>query len=219
MIRKAIQLVNRSLIILVAALLSLILAAPFYLYHRFDSEYPIAKLSFHQLGHQQYIAELRTGDFCLKDQPILYGDQWRIDAAFVKWKGLGVTLGFEPKYRLERLTGRYRDTDEQNSKKTLAHDLTPEVWLDIFDDRKLDGTGNLLVDTVFGSSVYLDIDTQKLYLLYMTEDALVVKAQDKPKVQIEKGIATIEINNACAKEPELIDTLARKVNHLAVQFL
>ena len=44
----------------VIALTTLILLAPFYIYDRFNTEYPVAKLEFVRLADQQYLAVLRT---------------------------------------------------------------------------------------------------------------------------------------------------------------
>ena len=200
-------------------LVVLVLVAPFYIYDRFNAEHPVAKLAFVHLSDQQYLAVLRTGDFCKKENFKIYGDQWQLDASFLRWKGLAVSLGFESMYRLDRLTGRYRSTDEQNSKPIVAYDIAPKVWFDLFADSQGKLLPEFLVDARFGSSVYLDIDPTLLFTVYRTEDALIAKSQTRPKTAVEDGMATIEINNACLKEPQFFAILAKKINQLAIQWL
>lgn len=219
MIRKALKVVKWVVVPSIIALLFLVLVAPFYIYDRFNLEYPIAKLEFVRLADQQYLAILRTGDFCDKESFKIYGDQWQLDASFLRWKGLAVSLGFDSKYRLDRLSGRYLTTNEQNSKPISAHDIAPKVWFDIFAGKNGMHLPQFLVDTHFGSSVYLDIDPGRRYTVYRTEDALIAKSEVRPKAQIEAGLATIEINNACLKDPQLFEWLAKEINHFALKFL
>ena len=198
------------------AIILLLIAAPFYVYEQFDSEYPVAQLEFRELAPQQFIAELRTGDFCAKKEFLILGDQWQLDASFLKWQGLAVILGFDSKYRLDRLSGRYRSIDDQNTRRILAHQLSPAVWFDLFANKETDGNSNFLVDTAFGSSVYLDINTHNIYTIYRTEDALLTKATDRPRVVYKDGPTIIHITHACADGPGVFERLARIFNRVAI---
>ena len=88
-----------------------------------DGETLIAELRSSRPGDREYLAHLRTGDRC--DERACcgsLGDQWRIDAEFLKWKYWATLLGIDSQYRLDRLEGRYRTAAAQNTQPNLAHD-------------------------------------------------------------------------------------------------
>ena len=61
----------------------------------------------------------------------VFGDQWRVDAEFLKWKYWALLLGLDSQYRLDRLEGRYRSAAEQNSQPNVAHDLSERTAVDL----------------------------------------------------------------------------------------
>lgn len=201
-------------IFILVSIIPLACLAPVYTYQRFNSEYPIATLEFTRVLDQQYIAELRAADYCDNRKFVIKGDQWQVDASFIKWTGFGVMLGLDSRYRLDRLSGRYRRVAEQNGNPTLAHDLSPESRFDVLENSAFIKKFNPLIDTVFGSSVYLDINTDDIYSIYRTEDALIVKSVERQIVVYENGVATIQINHACGEEPKMFDGLVGRANKL-----
>ena len=78
--------ISLALVVLFAALSIVLLAATVYTYDRLTSETLIAELRFDRTGDRQYIAHLRTGDGCDERSFPLLGEQWRVDAEFLKWK-------------------------------------------------------------------------------------------------------------------------------------
>ncbi len=226
---KLLRWLKWAAVLLIIGSIYLVIAAPFYIHSRFNTQHPIARLQFVRLGEQHYIAELQTptrhrGDFCQSENYPIWGDQWQLDASFLRWKGVAVMLGFESRYRLDRLSGRYHSVERQNARGKLVHSLSPKLWLNLFDGLNLDpenidGQSSILVDTVFGSSVYLNIDTKKVYTVFQTEDGLIAKAQAKPIETVDLGITTITIDKACAKQSGFVELLARRFNGLAVKYL
>jgi hypothetical protein len=211
---KFILVIGFPFVLVLVALLSF---SSYWLYDRFNIEQPVAELEFKAFADDVYIAVLRSGDFCFPEEFPVYGDQWQLDASFLKWKGPAVTLGFESLYRLDRLSGRYTDVREQNTRRKLSHDLRPELWFDPFESALLNA-GHWLVDTQYGSSVYHDIDTGKKYIIYKTEDALIVKTREQPATR-DDGMLSIQISRACAQAPGWTDQLATWINSLAMQYL
>src|SRR6188472_1696488 len=106
--------VSLGLVVLFAALSIVLLAATIYTYDRLSAETLIAELRFDATGDRQYIAHLRTGDRCDERSYPLFGEQWRVDAEFLKWKYWALLLGLDSQYRLDRLEGRYRYVTDQN---------------------------------------------------------------------------------------------------------
>lgn len=203
----------------VLVLLAMLCAAPFYVYGRFNVEQPVAELSFRRLGEKHYLAALATGDLCRVKTYELYGDQWQLDASFVKWRGPATLLGLPSLYRLDRLSGRYVDVSEQNRANTVAHDVAPAVVFDVFMRRGESGLAGLLVDTHYGSSVYLDIDTTRRYRVYSTEDALIARALPPETDVSAPDEVTLVIDKACGQRDGAIGRWVAAVNAAVVSLL
>ena len=72
-------------------------------------------IEFQRSGEQSYLARLRTGDFCSEEIYAVLGDQWRLDAQFLKWHYWASLVGLKSYYRLERLEGRYRSVADMRT--------------------------------------------------------------------------------------------------------
>jgi hypothetical protein len=139
-------------VVLLAALSIVLLTATVYTYDRLTAETLIAELRFDEAGERQYVAYLKTGDRCADRTFMVSGDQWRIDAEFLKWKYWALLLGLDSQYRLDRLEGRYRATAEQNSLPNVAHDLSERTAVDLVSLSESLGSWNFLLDATYCSS-------------------------------------------------------------------
>ena len=175
------RLIRISVALAVAAVLGfiLLLAASIYSFHALTDETLIAELEFDRLGDDYFLAQLRTADFCTVQQFPLYGDQWRIDAQFLKLHYWATALGFGSRYRLERLEGRYQDVDAQNRSKTLAHALAPPSAIDVASLAGKLGRFNFLADASYGSSTYHDIDPGMIYQVYKSPTGLLTRTRER----------------------------------------
>ncbi|MCW8885579.1 MAG: hypothetical protein OQK12_10040 [Motiliproteus sp.] len=167
-------------------------------YHRLSAETLVAELSFEQLAPQRFQAELLMGDFCVPHSFLLLGDQWRLDAQFLKWKPWANLLGFDSRYRLERLEGRYSSTFEQNQRRKLAHGLA-----DVVDPMAMEEISapllGLFADVQYGSSTYQRIDPDFVYQVFKTPSGLITRYKPKEMERASDGSLVIEINHACAR--------------------
>ncbi|MGQ0657595.1 MAG: hypothetical protein ACT4NU_05795 [Chromatiales bacterium] len=218
MVRALLKVAKWALILSVIAAGALLLIAPFHVYGRFNAERPIAELWFEPRGHQSYVAHVATGDTCSYQSYGISGDQWQLDASFLKWKGITALLGLESRYRLDRLSGRYSDVKKQNLSKPRSHDLAPDLLIDLFPSKRVSGAPGLFVDTIYGSSVYLDIDTTKRYRVYKTEDALIARAVERPATTSSGGPLTVVIDKACGEKAGIVERLLRYLNNLVVKY-
>ena len=209
----------RTLAILCVAGVALLAGSPFYIYARFTREKPVAELFFRQVGPQYYVAYVATGDFCVIRSYPLYGDQWRIDASFLKWTNFGTLLGLDSRYRLDRLSGRYTAVAEENVRPHQAYDLAPEVLFDIFKLGAIGAKGARLADTVYGSSAYMDIDVSRRYIVYKSQSGLFARSEPLAATRSADGRLTIRISRACGRKPGTIETVSRYLNSTVVQWL
>jgi hypothetical protein len=189
----------------------LLLAASIHSFFALTDETLIAELEFDRAGEQQFVAAMRTGDFCSVERFAVLGDQWRIDAQFLKWRYWASLLGLKSQYRLERLEGRYSDAEEQNSKRTLAHALAAPSAIDIGNLSGRLGPLNFLADASYGTSTYHDIDTGQTYLVYKTPTGILTRMRPRTTPQTET-ILTAEVRHGCGEEPGLLATAANWIN-------
>jgi hypothetical protein len=185
-------------LLFVAGAVLLLVGSNLYTFHRLTDESPIAELRFRKTGSQEYEATIAYGDFCHPEKHLLYGDQWRMDAQFLKWRPWANLLGFDSMYRVERLAGRYLDVQEENTRHHLSYELYPEEQLDLL--LILDSYNGHLspVDTLYGSSVYDAMQEDTLYRVYRTQSGLLARKSEP--VDIDSTGLTIEINKACGAE-------------------
>ena len=187
------------IIVLLAALSIVLLTATLYTYDRLTAETLIAELRFDRTGDRQYTAHLRTGDGCDERTFPVYGDQWRVDAEFLKWKYWALLLGLDSQYRLDRLEGRYRSVEEQNSQPNVAHALRERTAVDVVALAESLGSWNFLLDATYGSSTYQDIDVDEVYYVYRTTTGIITRHEPRP-VQTEQGAPfNVTIDGACGE--------------------
>jgi hypothetical protein len=208
------RLIRLSVYIAVTAVTGffLLLTASIYSFYELTDETLIAELEFDRIGDRQYLATLRTGDFCSPEPFTILGDQWRVDAQFLKWHYLATMVGLGSHYRLERLEGRYRDAGEQNSLPTLAHALAEPSAIDI--GALTDGLGkvNFLADASYGSSTYHDINPGLVYRVYKSPTGLLTRTRARVSVQEDVNGLTVDVRRGCAEGPGMLAQAAGWIN-------
>ncbi len=195
---------------LLLAVLALLFASNLYTYYRLTDESPIAELYFRQIAPQQYLATIAYGDFCHDEQYTLYGDQWRLDAQFLKWRPWANLLGLDALYRIERLGGRYLALGQENAGLHRAHSLYPAQRVDLPAAlARYDGVLSP-VDTLYGSSVYDSMDENVLYRVYRGQSGLLVRRVPGYDIKATGGL-TIDIHRACERESGLLQNIMQPI--------
>lgn len=189
--------ISLGLVALLAGLVLTLFAATIYTYHRLTAETLIAELRFDSTGERQYIATLRTGDRCEERRFPIFGDQWRVDAEFLKWKYWALLLGLDSQYRLDRLEGRYRTVAEQNAKPNVAHDLAEPTAIDLVALAGALGSWNFLLDATYGSSTYQNIDVDNVYYVYRTTTGIITRHEPRPVARAAGEPLSVTIDGAC----------------------
>ncbi len=199
---------------LLLLLLLLLVSSWFYTYHALTREALVAEISFEAVGDRHWRAKLATGDHCVIEHYDIHGDQWRIEAQFIKWKYWANLLGLDAMYRLDRLEGRYRLIDDQNRLHKLAHDLSRDSALDMVAVAESLGPFNFLLDASYGSSTYHAIDTGKIYRVYRTQTGLITRSERRPRSVDNGEVLSIEIRKACGREDALWRRAARSLDEV-----
>ncbi|MEN8106992.1 MAG: hypothetical protein ABFS22_03195 [Pseudomonadota bacterium] len=204
--------VTSTLVVLLGA--GLLLLSNLYTFYRLTDESPIAELRFVSRAPGEYQALLLYGDFCEPQRYTLYGDQWRLDAMFLKWRSWANLLGMDSLYRIERLGGRYRGVSAENAATAHAYELQADSPVDL--------AGMLArykgvispVDTLYGSSVYADMDPAFIYQVYRGQSGLLVRKVPAADSPASDGTLTIDINRSCGGSPGLLERAGGYANRL-----
>ncbi len=150
-------------------------------YARLTNELPVAELRFTQIGEQAFQAEMQYPDG-KREQYLLAGDDWRVEAQFLKWKGWATVLGLEPQFRLERLAGRYQDIQQEreapHSVVNLAADSLLPPQLDLWKFAQQRPRLAPMVDATYGTATYLPMRDGAAYRVTVTNSGLIARELD-----------------------------------------
>jgi len=180
-----------------AVLFIVLLGASIHTYSTLTDETLIAQVRFERTGEQEFLAYLLTGDLCTEQALPILGDQWRIDAQFLKWKYWALLLGLDSQYRLERFEGRYSAIDDENRKPALAHGLGEPTAVDVVAISRSLGDLNFLIDTTYGSSTYQVIDTERIHEVYKTPTGIFTRSVPRPRDAAAGQALAVEIGAGC----------------------
>lgn len=149
-------------------------AANLYTYQRLTQEQPVGTLVFEQYAPQEFVATFSRPDMPEQQFSIL-GDECQLDARILKWQGMGTLLGLDTLFRLERISGRYRETGQDTNKARSVYPLAEQVGIEFWDlvnrfDRWLPW-----VDAVYGNAVYVPMTDDAEFSISMTTSGLIAR--------------------------------------------
>ena len=179
-----------KLILLVILILSFLVLGNLYTYKRLTAERPIAQLTFTPVSNQVFDATLRLGNYCEEDIYRIYGDEWRIDSQFLKWKSWATLFGLNAMYRIDRLSGRYANIDDENTKNHSAHELKTSSTLDLSKLAERYNNNFPPVDTVYGSSAYEIMQANTLYTVFVSQSGLLIREQSTADISEQNNCVT-----------------------------
>jgi len=166
-----------GLLLLSLAALLFAIALNLYTYQVLTQEQAVAEVRFEALGPQYYRMYLLPE----KDTPAvveLRGDEWQIDSRVLKWHGLANLVGMKTAYRLERVSGRYRDVRQERQAVRTVHDLEYGRGLDLWALAQKHNQRIPWVDAIYGSAAYMPMVDKARYRISMSTSGLVVRADN-----------------------------------------
>jgi hypothetical protein len=175
-----------GLVFLAAAALAGALALNLYTYHRLAHETAVAEVRIQAVSPQSFRLHLHlTGD--APQSFDVQGDEWQLDARILKWRGIATWLGFDTVYRLERVSGRYRDLAQERGSPRTVYKLSDDPGLDVWAFSRLYAGRLPLVDAVYGSSAYLPLADEAHYSVTVSATGLVARpANEAARAAVEK---------------------------------
>lgn len=156
-------------------------------YARLTREEPVAEISFETLGPQLYRATLARAPTGEAQSFALAGDEWQLDARVLKFSGIGALLGLETLYRLERLSGRYRDVEQERSAPRSVHSLAEAPLVDLWALAREKPRWLPFVDALYGSATYLPMADGARYRVSISPSGLLARPMNPAAEQANRG--------------------------------
>lgn len=154
-------------------------------YQRLTYERPVATISVQQLGPKYYQATLTPPADGLAEGDVppvaraypIHGDEWRIEARVLKWKGWANMLGLDSQYRLDRLSGRYEETEDELHAERSVYDLRPDPpsQIDLWKMARKYNRYAPMVDTLYGSGASMPMADGAVYEVWITQNGLLAR--------------------------------------------
>src|SRR6185295_13642967 len=164
-----------GLLLLAVAALTFTVSMNLHTYARLMHEQPVAQIIFEARGPQRHRATLTQMPGGQMQVFVLAGDEWQLDARVLKWKGWANLLGLDAQYRLERVSGRYRELEQERKDERTVYALSENPGIDLW-TASIDHKRWLpFVDAVYGSAVYLPMADGARYEVAITQSGLLAR--------------------------------------------
>jgi hypothetical protein len=144
-------------------------------YSRLTYEAPVAEVRFQKRSNQQFWAYITLGraDAMICD---IRGDEWQMDARVLKWKGSALLLGSDTLYRLDRLSGRYRDIAQERTQERSVYSLGEKgMGVDIWPLLQRYSRWVPWVDAVYGNAAYMPMADGARFVVSVGASGLVAR--------------------------------------------
>lgn len=164
----------RTLLLLAGVALTLLLAGMGWSlrgYRLLSEETPVVDLDARILSPQRWALTLHWPDGSTRQVQVA-GDAWRVEAVVLKWKTPALLAGLPPLYRLDRLTGRYDDAQQEAQAPRTVIGFDQAGAYDL--PRWMPG-----VDTVFGSGAFLPLVDEGHYSVSLMRTGALVARPDE----------------------------------------
>jgi hypothetical protein len=125
-------------------------------YRLLMAEEPIATLAARQSAPQQFALRIDFADGSHQNA-VLHGDEWQLDARVIKWTPRAIELGARPLYRVDRLSGRFRNAAQAAATNPSVVNVGGEPLLDLWQLKREFPQWLPWIDADYGSAAYLPL--------------------------------------------------------------
>jgi hypothetical protein len=163
-----------GLALLLLAACALIVAANLRTYQRLSSEQVAGELALGRVGSREYNGTFtfpsgEHADFALR------GDEWQVDARVLKWRGLANLVGFDTVYRLDRISGRYTNLEEEKTLPRTVYALSQPDRVDLWEFVHRHQSWIPWIDARYGSATFLPMADGARYELRVSQSGLLAR--------------------------------------------
>jgi hypothetical protein len=125
-------------------------------YQALTREVVAAQLSVRPTAPQRFEVKVRFPDAREASFEVA-GDEIYADARILKWKPWANVLGLHTAYELDRLSGRYRDIEQERKAPRSVHALGVAKPVDLFGLRRRHAFLEPLLDAEYGSASFVPV--------------------------------------------------------------
>ena len=125
-------------------------------YGLLTAEAAVATVQARQLGPQWFGVRVDFPDGTHRSAD-LRGDEWQLDARVIKWAPRAVALGAQPLFRVDRLSGRYRDATQAGAALPTIVALDADSIVDLWRLKQNFPRWLPWIDTDYGSAAFLPL--------------------------------------------------------------
>jgi hypothetical protein len=125
-------------------------------YSLLSAEAPVAGVQSRQLGPQRFGVRVDFPDGTHRSEE-LSGDEWQLDARVIKWAPRAVELGAKPLFRVDRLSGRYRDAAQAQATLPSVAELNADSAIDLWQLKQRFPRWLPWIDADYGSAAFLPL--------------------------------------------------------------
>ncbi|MCG8441938.1 MAG: hypothetical protein MI723_09020 [Caulobacterales bacterium] len=143
-------------------------------YGRLTYEQPVATVEFSRTGERSFNAVLTETGGAPAQFP-LAGDAWQIDARILKFHSWANMAGLHAMYRLDRLSGRYDDVDQELSETRTVHALAENPGLDLWRLASERGRDLGAIDASYGSGTFVPMADGAVYEVSLSQTGLIAR--------------------------------------------
>lgn len=172
------------LLLSVAALLGT-LAVATRGYQTLTREEVAATVELQPEGPQRFRVRLRTPDGNAKEFQ-LAGDEFYVDAHILKWKPLANFIGLHTAYELDRVTGRYRELNDERAAPRTVYGLAQKKPADLFALRQRYTVLAPLLDVEYGSATFVPADRPQVLEVRVSTTGLLIRPVDGGSEKTER---------------------------------
>lgn len=156
-------------------------------YQRLVSEASVATVSVRSFAPQQWALRIDLADGS-HESVQLAGDDWQLDARVIKWTPRAVTLGAQPVYRVERVSGRWHDVTQAQSQAPSVVSFGHEGALDLWQLKHEFPDWLPWIDADYGSAAYMPmLDGARYEVTLAAAGGLVARPADAQTAQLLKA--------------------------------
>jgi hypothetical protein len=163
-----------ALVIVLIGIAGVVVASSLHEYQRLVSEERVGVLHLSRVAYHQFNGVFTntagdTTDFALR------GDEWQVDAKVLKWPGLAVLAGFSAAYRLDRISGRYTNIDDERKLPRTVYAFYPQEEVDLWDFIDQHRAWIPWIDAFYGSATFLPMADGADYEINITPTGLIAR--------------------------------------------
>jgi len=163
-----------ALVLFLLAGCTFLVAADLGTYQRLTEEQPAGELQFSRIAVHQFNGVLTYPDGKVA-LFFLRGDEWQVDARILKWQALANLAGFDTAFRLDRISGRYSQIEDERTKPRTVYELKPPNQIDLWELARRYHRWLPWFDALYGSATYLPMADKADFEIAVSQSGLVAR--------------------------------------------